>query len=49
MAAGGVDPSILNEISLWYQDVEVSRPFYLLFKGSKHLLNLDLRLSLIHI
>ena len=43
MATGGVDPSILNEVSLWYQDVEVSKLFYLLLKGCGHLYNLSLR------
>ena len=43
MATGGVDPSSLNEVSLWYQDVEVSKLFYLLLKGCGHLYNLSLR------
>ena len=43
MVTGGVDPSILNEVSLWYQDVEVSKLFYLLLKGCGHLYNLSLR------
>ena len=43
MAIGGADPSILNEVSLWYQDVEVSKLFYLLLKGCGHLYNLSLR------
>ena len=42
-ATGGVDPSILNEVSLWYQDVEVSELFYLLLKCCGHLYNLSLR------
>ena len=41
MVAGRMDPSILNEISLWYQDVEVSKLFYLLLKGCGHLYNLE--------
>ena len=43
MATGRVDPSILNEVSRWYQDVEVSKLFYLLLKGCGHLYNLSLR------
>ena len=33
MATGGVDPSILNEVSLWYQDVEVSNSFICYLKA----------------
>ena len=43
MVTGRVDPSILNKVSLWYQDVEVSKLFYLLLKGCGHLYNLSLR------
>ena len=43
MATGRVNPSILNEVFLWYQDVEVSKLFYLLLKGCGHLYNLSLR------
>ena len=35
-----MDPSILNEVSLWYQDAEVSKLFYLLLKACGHLLKL---------
>ena len=43
MSTGRVDPSILNEVSHWYQDIEVSKLFYLLLKGCGHLYNLSLR------
>ena len=43
MATGRVDPSILNEVSHWYQDVEVSKLFYLLLKGCGHLYNFSLK------
>ena len=43
MATGRVDLSILNEVSHWYQDVEVSKLFYLLLQGCGHLYNLSLR------
>ena len=43
MATGRVDPSILNEVSLWYRDVEMSKLFYLLLKGCGPLYNLSLR------
>ena len=43
MAAGRVNLSILNDISLSYQNVEVSKLYYLLLKGCGHLYNLCLR------
>ena len=43
MATGRVDLSILNEVSLWYQYIEVSKLFYLLLKGCGRLYNLSLR------
>ena len=43
MVTGEVDFSILNDVSLWYQDIEVSKLFYLLLKGCGHLYSLSLR------
>ena len=32
----GMDPAVINDPSLWFQDVQVSNNVYLLVKGSDH-------------
>ena len=32
----GMDPAIINDPSLWFQDVQASNNVYLLVKGSDH-------------
>ena len=32
----GMDPAIINDPSLWFQDVQASNEVYLLVKGSDH-------------
>ena len=44
MVDNEVNPSILSNISLWYQDPEVSELFYSLLRDSGHPQNPNLRL-----
>ena len=32
----GMDPAVINDPSLWFQDVQASNNVYLLVKGSDH-------------
>ena len=32
----GMDPAVINDSSLWFQDVQASNNVYLLVKGSDH-------------
>ena len=32
----GMDPAVINDPSLWFQDVQASNEVYLLVKGSDH-------------
>ena len=44
MADNEVNPSILSNISIWYQDPKVSEHFYSLLRDSGHLQDPNLRL-----
>ena len=40
MPDAGMDPAVINDPSLWFQDVQASNNVYLLVKGSDHRLNI---------
>ena len=36
MPDAGMDPAVINDPSLWFQDIQASNNVYLLVKGSDH-------------
>ena len=36
LSDAGMDPAVINDPSLWFQDVQASNNVYLLVKGSDH-------------